>query len=780
MNIIFISSIYPPESGGPATYVRRLSQDFHSKGHNVKVIALSEIERDPNDPPYLIRISKKGTIVRRSFRLFCAVLKHGRDVDILYDNGGPWDTGFPVRWANYFLRKKLVTKVVGDNVWEYVRRNRLTDDGIDEFQGKFYGLKIAFLNYMRNTSTRSADLVITPGHYMADLVTGWGVKRENISVIHNAVDLSDGKPEIPEIIKRCDGAKRIITTAARLVPWKGIDGIIRVVAQLEEGVYLLVIGDGPELTNLKELTKALGIDKRVIFTGRVAQKEVLSLLSYSDVFVLNTEYEGLPHIVLEAFSVGVPVIATDICGNPEVIEDGKNGLLVPAKDDEALKNAILRLINDTGYSKKLISNSRDRLQYFGWNRLFGETERVFDRLFKGIKILFIASIYYPESGGPATYVRNLAHYLYQEGHKVRVIALSEVNKLADDPFYLSRIQKRGSIFTRSLRLFMTIIKHGRDYDLLYDTGGGPWDTGLPVQMANFFLRKRLAIRIAGDIVWEYARRNRITTDGLDEFQLKSYGPIIRIMKIIRNYFARSADLVISGSNYVAGLTRIWGVNSKRISVTHNAIEIIDPKKIPTPEFEKPKGARKIIATIARLVPWKGINALIEVAAEFPKDVHLLIIGDGPERERLTDLAKSLKVIDRIHFIGRVPNEQIISFLSFADVFVLNTEYESLAHVIIEAYNAGIPVVATNITGNPEIIDDGKTGILVPLKDNGALKKAIERIIMDEKFASKIVRASKKKLPYFGLERQLKESEELFKDLIRGKEEEKGGPSRQEY
>jgi glycosyltransferase involved in cell wall biosynthesis len=356
-----------------------------------------------------------------------------------------------------------------------------------------------------------------------------------------------------------------------------------------------------------------------------------------------------------------------------------------------------------------------------------------------------------------------------------VIALSEVSKLPDDPFYLSRIPKKGSIFTRSLSLFLSIVRYGRDYDLLYDTGGGPWDTGLPVQMANFFLRKRLAIRVAGDIVWEYARRNRITTDGLDDFQLRSYGPVVKVMRVIRNYFARSADLVISGSNYVAGLTEIWGVEKERISVTHNAIELINPKKIPPPEYEKPAGARKIIATIARLVPWKGLDALIEVTARFPKDVHLMIIGDGPERERLTDLAKSLKVINRIHFIGRVPNEQVISFLSFADVFVLNTEYESLAHVIIEAYNAGIPVVATDITGNPEIIDNGRTGILVPLKDNDALKAGIEKIITDEKFASKIVSASKKRLPYFGLERQLKESEELFKDLIWGVEE--GGATR---
>ncbi|MBN1572543.1 MAG: glycosyltransferase family 4 protein [Deltaproteobacteria bacterium] len=770
MNIIFISSIFPPESGGPATYVRRLSQDFHNKGHHVKLIALSEIEIDVDDPPYIIRIPKKGTIFRRSFRLFRAVLKHGKDVDIIYDNGGPWDTGIPIRWANIFLKKKLVTKVVGDNVWEYVRRNRLTDDGINEFQGKFYGPKIALLKYLRNKTTMGADLVITPGHYLAELVAGWGVKRENISVIHNAVDFSERNQEIPEIIKGWEGSKKIITTAARLVPWKGIDGIIRVIAELDNDVNLLVIGDGPELSNLRKLTETLGIDKRVRFTGRVTQKEVLSLLSHSDVFVLNTEYEGLPHIILEAFSVGVPVIATDICGNPEVVENGKNGLLVPVKDNKALKNAIMRLINDTGYSARLVSNSRERLNYFGWNRLFAQTERVFDRLLKGIKILFIASIYYPESGGPATYVRNLAHYLYGEGHKVKVIALSEVNKLPDDPFYLSRIPKRGSIFTRSLSLFLSIVKYGRDYDLLYDTGGGPWDTGLPVQMANFFLRKRLAIRVAGDIVWEYARRNRITVDGLDEFQLKSYGPIIMVMRLIRNYFARSADLVISGSNYVAGLTKIWGVDKKKISVTHNAIELINPRKIPTPEFEKPKGARKIVATIARLVPWKGIDALIEVTAQFPKDIHLLIIGDGPERERLTDLAKSLKVINRIHFIGRVPNEQIISFLSFADVFVLNTEYESLAHVIIEAYNAGIPVVATNITGNPEIIEDGKTGILVPLKDKDALKAAIERIITNKKFASKIVSASREKLPYFGLERQLKESEELFKDLIWGKEE----------
>lgn len=765
MNIVFISSIYPPESGGPATYVRRLSRDFDNKGHNVKVIALSEIERDKKDPYYIIRIPKKSSKFARSLNLFRAVIKHGRDADILYDNGGPWDTGIPVRAANLFLRKKLVTKVVGDNVWEYVRRNRLTDDGINEFQGKFYGLKIGFLNFLRDKSTKSADLIITPSHYLEKMVEGWGVKKENISVIHNAVEVNVDNLEISDIIKGFNGAKKIITTAARLVPWKGIDGIIRVTAELDDDVHLLVIGDGPELSNLKRLAKSLGIDGRVHFTGRVTQMEVFSLLSNSDVFILNTEYEGLPHIILEAIAVGVPVVATDICGNPEVIENEKNGLLVPVKDDAALKDAINRLIKDSKFSDKLVSASKKKLTYFDWKRLFDETEKAFKRLLGGIKIVFIASIYYPESGGPATYVRNLAHYLFEEGHKVRVIALSEYEKLPDDPFYLSRIKKGRTIIVRSLRLFLSIMKYGRGSDLLYDTGGGPWDTGLPVNLANFFLRKKLAIRVAGDIVWEYARRNRITEDGLDEFQIKNYGPVVRIMKIVRNYFAKGADLVISGSNYVSGLTEIWGVEEKNRAVTHNAIEIIDPKNIPKPAFKRPKGARKVISTIARLVPWKGIDALIEVTATFPDDVHLIIIGDGPERARLVHLTETLNITDRVHFIGRVTNEQILPLLSLADVFVLNTEYESLAHVIVEAHNAGVPVVATNIAGNPEIIENGKTGFLVGLKENGELREAIETIISDDIIASSFVSESRKRLSYFGLERQLKQTEDLFEKLI---------------
>lgn len=765
MNIVFISSIYPPESGGPATYVRRLSKDFDKKGHSVKVIALSEIDGDKNDPHYIIRIQKKGSKLVRSFNIFRAVIKHGRGADILYDNGGPWDTGIPIRMANIFLRKKLVTKVVGDNVWEYVRRNRLTDDGINEFQGKFYGLKIGFFNFLRNKSTRISDLVITPSHYLARMVEGWGIRRENISVIHNAVEVDLDNLEVPETLKRFDGVRKVITTAARLVPWKGIDGIIRVTAELDEGVHLLVIGDGPELSNLKDLAESLGIEGRVHFTGRVTQMEVFSLLSNSDVFILNTEYEGLPHIILEAFAVGVPVVATDICGNPEVIENEKNGLLVPAKDDKALKEAVIRLIEDEGFSRKLVSASREKLAYFGWKRLFEQTEKAFKRLLDGIKIVFIASIYYPESGGPATYVRNLAHYLSEEGHKVRVIALSEYEKLPDDPFYLSRIKKERTITIRSLRLFLSILRHGRGADLLYDTGGGPWDTGLPVNLANFFLRKKLAIRVAGDIVWEYARRNRITEDGLDDFQVNNYGTVVAVMKLIRNYFAKGADLVISGSNYVSGLTKIWGVEDKNRAVTHNAIELIDPKNIPEPFIHRPEGARKIICTIARLVPWKGIDALIEVTATFPDDVHLMIIGDGPERARLVHLTESLNITDRIHFVGRVTNEQILPLLSLADVFVLNTEYESLAHVIVEAYNAGVPVVATDIAGNPEIIDNGKTGFLVGLKNNGELREAIEKIISDKKLASSFVSESRKRLSYFGLERQLKQTEALFEKLV---------------
>jgi glycosyltransferase involved in cell wall biosynthesis len=137
--------------------------------------------------------------------------------------------------------------------------------------------------------------------------------------------------------------------AARLSPEKGHACSIRALKILCEKGYdleLRLAGDGPSKGFLKGLSLDMGVSDRVNFLGNLTEDEVIGELQASDLFVLSSFVEGVPVSAMEAMAVGVPVIATNVAGTSELIEDGRTGMLVRPADPECLADAITRMIED--------------------------------------------------------------------------------------------------------------------------------------------------------------------------------------------------------------------------------------------------------------------------------------------------------------------------------------------------------------------------------------------------------------------------------------------------
>ncbi len=135
----------------------------------------------------------------------------------------------------------------------------------------------------------------------------------------------------------------------------------------------------------------------------------------------------------------------------------------------------------------------------------------------------------------------------------------------------------------------------------------------------------------------------------------------------------------------------------------------------------------VLATAARLVPWKGVGMLIELVSRLSQagtPTTLLVIGDGPERHRLETAARAAGVSAQVQFLGAQPRETTLATLSAADLFLLNTAYEGLSHFLLEVMCLGIPIITTPVGGNPELITDGLTGRLVPVNDLAAWQAAV--------------------------------------------------------
>ena len=142
-------------------------------------------------------------------------------------------------------------------------------------------------------------------------------------------------------------AAPVIVCIANFTPTKGQRSIVDALPALAKrvpGLQAVLAGDGPELPSIRRRAEGLGLAGTVRFPGSVS--EPWDLLQAADVFVLASEVEGLPLVVLEAMSEGVPVVATDVGGMPEAVIDGETGLLVPSRDAEALESAIARILGD--------------------------------------------------------------------------------------------------------------------------------------------------------------------------------------------------------------------------------------------------------------------------------------------------------------------------------------------------------------------------------------------------------------------------------------------------
>ena len=168
-----------------------------------------------------------------------------------------------------------------------------------------------------------------------------------LSKFYHARDRIDYKEKYEEL--RIDAGDFVIGNVARLEARKGhkflIDAFKNIVGELKDGhVKLLILGEGNKRKNLENYVKELNLENKVIFTGY--REDVEELMAIMDIFVLTSLREGLPRVLVQAAAVGMPSIAFNVDGVPEIIKDNFNGFLVKVKDIEQLENRIMKYINN--------------------------------------------------------------------------------------------------------------------------------------------------------------------------------------------------------------------------------------------------------------------------------------------------------------------------------------------------------------------------------------------------------------------------------------------------
>jgi glycosyltransferase involved in cell wall biosynthesis len=374
MKIIVATPIYPPEIGGPATYTKELCDRIHNK-YEIIVVAYTD-SRNAFPGTRLVPVSKNISLPFRLIAYTKTIWGASKNADLIYVQNA-MAAGLPVAIVSIFRKIPFIVKFVGDEAWERASQYRLTEKRLDEFLEKPEGgMKIRAMMWIQKFVLKKASIVTTPSVYLSEAIKkAYGVNENKLKVNYNAAE----EPEsFPFEGKRNEFQ---VVTTARLVVWKGIDGIIKAIALLKKSVpniKLMVAGDGPELENLKKLAEKLGVKENVTFLGRISRAETWQLRNKSTVYVLNSFYEGLPHTVLTSFASGIPTIATNIPGTDEAVYDEKTGLLVKPQDPEGLAKAIDKLLKNPDLREKLVKNGYKLLkEKFSWEAHIEELERIF-------------------------------------------------------------------------------------------------------------------------------------------------------------------------------------------------------------------------------------------------------------------------------------------------------------------------------------------------------------------------------------------------------------------
>ena len=351
-------------------------------------------------------------------------------------------------------------------------------------------------------------------------------------------------------------------------------------------------------------------------------------------------------------------------------------------------------------------------------------------------------LYPPEIGGPATYTTLMERELPARGFEIKVVAYSESRKW---PKGLSH-----------LHYCFRLLWSARGCKVIF--AQDPISVGLPSLIAAKLLRKKFIVRMVGDYAWEQSAQRYGITDTIDDFQNKKYGWQVEWLRFWQQFVAKRVDIIITPSEYFNKIVQGWGVDSHKVKTVYNGIKIVTPSTLST------RSLQKTILTAGRLVPWKGMSKLLEALSELP-DWHLEIIGDGPDRSSLEEKVEQLGLRNRVEFKGVLKRDELLEALQNAWVFVLNTRFESFSFQTVEAMVYRKPIITTNIGSLPELIDNGREGILLNPDDVPGMVRAIKSVEQEPDLWHERVASAGRKAQKFSIENTVSETTMVIKELI---------------
>lgn len=250
-----------------------------------------------------------------------------------------------VKLANH-LKLPVAFWAIGSDVNDVVKSNRI--------------------NYcLSQQCIENSNLILAESKDLENKIKQFSQKTLNIQTFYKGIDVSNFQnlPLKEDLLIKLnlDQGKRYILFVGRLIYDKGIYELTQTfntIAKKYSNFDLILIGEELEREKLEVRFQNYGILNKVHFKGIIPHKEIAYYMKVSELLILPSWAEGLPNVVMEAMALGLPVVATDVGGIPEVLENGVTGLSVPVKDVEKLTESVIRMLEDQDLREKCIANAQ--------------------------------------------------------------------------------------------------------------------------------------------------------------------------------------------------------------------------------------------------------------------------------------------------------------------------------------------------------------------------------------------------------------------------------------
>jgi len=357
LKILVTTGIFPPDVGGPARFIPNIC-NYLSKNNEVTVLTYSNntSHSDFGFDYKLMRIPRNLNKIRRFLKTLKLVFKEGKEVDLIFVNG-LW---IEVMLANFYLNKIIIRRFVGDPIWEKFYNNYKTNLSFEDFNNNKQKISVELLKKIRNYSIKKCNKVIVPSDNLFDFIKKTGFENIVIKIVNGTFI----EPEKSKLNQN----KFLIVS--RLVRHKNIDIVIKSFTKLKKlhniNFHLDILGDGPEKLNLQNLIDSLEMNNEIKLLGSKYDEELKKYYLNAKFFLQLSNYEGLPHTVLEAMSFGLVAIVSNVGGNNDIITNNLNGYIYNFQKNidtiEDLTIFILNIISRDQENLNISNNAFDSIK----------------------------------------------------------------------------------------------------------------------------------------------------------------------------------------------------------------------------------------------------------------------------------------------------------------------------------------------------------------------------------------------------------------------------------